>query len=72
MTISRELIDQLPEFDTATLYEAAGQRRMVDPVITPCGPEPRSAVQGFGALSAARQSHAASCGSSSRLRAACW
>ena len=45
MTISPELIRQLTEFDAATLYEAAGQRGMVDPVIKPmwlgakvCGP----------------------------------
>jgi 4-hydroxy-4-methyl-2-oxoglutarate aldolase len=45
MTISSELIRQLSEFDAATLYEAAGQRGMVDPAIRPmwngahvCGP----------------------------------
>jgi 4-hydroxy-4-methyl-2-oxoglutarate aldolase len=45
MTISPELIRQLSEFDAATLYEAAGQRGMVDPAIRPmwngahvCGP----------------------------------
>jgi 4-hydroxy-4-methyl-2-oxoglutarate aldolase len=45
MTISPELIRQLAEFDAATLYEAAGQRGMVDPAIKPmwlgakvCGP----------------------------------
>jgi 4-hydroxy-4-methyl-2-oxoglutarate aldolase len=45
MTISPELIRQLSEFDAATLYEAAGQRGMVDPAIKPvwfeakvCGP----------------------------------
>jgi 4-hydroxy-4-methyl-2-oxoglutarate aldolase len=45
MTISYELIRQLSEFDAATLYEAAGQRGMVDPAIRPmwhgarvCGP----------------------------------
>jgi len=45
MTISSELIRQLAEFDAATLYEAAGQRGMVDPAIRPmwngahvCGP----------------------------------
>ena len=45
MTISAELIRQLSEFDAATLYEAAGQRGMVDPAIRPtwkgahvCGP----------------------------------
>ena len=45
MTISAELIQQLSEFDAATLYEAAGQRGMVDPAIRPmwkgahvCGP----------------------------------
>jgi 4-hydroxy-4-methyl-2-oxoglutarate aldolase len=35
MTISSELIRQLAEFDAATLYEAAGQRGMVDPAIKP-------------------------------------
>jgi 4-hydroxy-4-methyl-2-oxoglutarate aldolase len=35
MTISPELIRQLAEFDAATLYEAAGQRGMVDPAIKP-------------------------------------
>ena len=45
MTISSEVIRQLAEFDAATLYEAAGQRGMVDPAIKPmwlgakvCGP----------------------------------
>ena len=45
MTTSSELIRQLSEFDVATLYEAAGQRGMVDPAIRPmwngahlCGP----------------------------------
>jgi 4-hydroxy-4-methyl-2-oxoglutarate aldolase len=45
MTIPSELIRQLSEFDAATLYEAAGQRGMVDPAIRPmwhgaqvCGP----------------------------------
>lgn len=45
MTISSEAIQQLAEFDAATLYEAAGQRGMVDPAIKPmwlgakvCGP----------------------------------
>ena len=45
MTVSPELIRQLSEFDAATLYEAAGQRGMVDPAIRPmwngahvCGP----------------------------------
>jgi len=45
MTISTEVIRQLAEFDAATLYEAAGQRGMVDPSIKPvwlgakvCGP----------------------------------
>ena len=45
MTISSEIIRQLSEFDAATLYEAAGQRGMVDPAIRPiwngahvCGP----------------------------------
>jgi 4-hydroxy-4-methyl-2-oxoglutarate aldolase len=45
MTISPELISHLAEFDAATLYEAAGQRGMVDPAIKPmwlgakvCGP----------------------------------
>src|SRR6266550_5513 len=45
MTISSEIIRQLAEFDAATLYEAAGQRGMVDPAIKPmwlgakvCGP----------------------------------
>jgi len=45
MTISAELIQQLSEFDAATLYEAAGQQGMVDPAIRPtwkgahvCGP----------------------------------
>lgn len=45
MTTSSELIRQLSEFDAATLYEAAGQRGMVDPAIRPmwmgahvCGP----------------------------------
>jgi 4-hydroxy-4-methyl-2-oxoglutarate aldolase len=45
MTISPELIRQLAEFDAATLYEAAGQRGMVNPSIKPrwpgakvCGP----------------------------------
>jgi 4-hydroxy-4-methyl-2-oxoglutarate aldolase len=45
MTIPPELIRQLAEFDAATLYEAAGQRGMVDPAIKPmwlgakvCGP----------------------------------
>lgn len=45
MTIPSELIRQLYEFDAATLYEAAGQRGMVDPAIRPmwhgaqvCGP----------------------------------
>jgi len=45
MTTSPELIRQLSEFDVATLYEAAGQRGMVDPAIRPmwqgahvCGP----------------------------------
>jgi 4-hydroxy-4-methyl-2-oxoglutarate aldolase len=45
MTISAELIQQLSEFDAATLHEAAGQRGMVDPAIRPrwkgahvCGP----------------------------------
>ena len=31
----RELIDVLATFDTATLYEAAGQKGMVDPAIRP-------------------------------------
>jgi 4-hydroxy-4-methyl-2-oxoglutarate aldolase len=35
MTISSEIIRQLAEFDAATLYEAAGQRGMVDPAIKP-------------------------------------
>lgn len=35
MTISSEIIRQLSEFDAATLYEAAGQRGMVDPAIRP-------------------------------------
>jgi 4-hydroxy-4-methyl-2-oxoglutarate aldolase len=45
MTISPEVLRQLAEFDAATLYEAAGQRGMVDPAIKPtwlgakvCGP----------------------------------
>ena len=45
MTISTEVIRQIAEFDAATLYEAAGQRGMVDPAIKPmwqgakiCGP----------------------------------
>lgn len=45
MTISSETLRQLSEFDAATLYEAAGQRGMVDPAIRPmwigahvCGP----------------------------------
>jgi 4-hydroxy-4-methyl-2-oxoglutarate aldolase len=45
MTISSEIIRQLSEFDAATLYEATGQRGMVDPAIRPmwngahvCGP----------------------------------
>ena len=45
MTISSEVIRHLAEFDAATLYEAAGQRGMVDPAIKPmwlgakvCGP----------------------------------
>src|ERR1051326_760717 len=45
MTFSSELMRQLSEFDAATLYEAAGQRGMVDPAIRPmwkgacvCGP----------------------------------
>ena len=45
MTISSEIIRRLSEFDAATLYEAAGQRGMVDPAIRPiwngahvCGP----------------------------------
>ena len=38
MTISSELIRQLAEFDAATLYEAAGQRGMVDPAIKPMWP----------------------------------
>ena len=45
MTIAPEIIRQLAEFDAATLYEAAGQRGMVDPAIKPvwqgakiCGP----------------------------------
>jgi 4-hydroxy-4-methyl-2-oxoglutarate aldolase len=35
MTISSDLIRQLAQFDAATLYEAAGQRGMVDPAIKP-------------------------------------
>jgi 4-hydroxy-4-methyl-2-oxoglutarate aldolase len=35
MTISTEVFRQLAEFDAATLYEAAGQRGMVDPAIKP-------------------------------------
>jgi 4-hydroxy-4-methyl-2-oxoglutarate aldolase len=38
MTISTEVIRQLGEFDAATLYEAAGQRGMVDPSIKPVWP----------------------------------
>jgi 4-hydroxy-4-methyl-2-oxoglutarate aldolase len=45
MTITPEVIRQIAEFDAATLYEAAGQRGMVDPAIKPmwegakiCGP----------------------------------
>jgi 4-hydroxy-4-methyl-2-oxoglutarate aldolase len=38
MTISAEVIRQLAEFDAATLYEAAGQRGMVDPAIKPVWP----------------------------------
>ena len=45
MRISPEVLRQLAEFDAATLYEAAGQRGMVDPAIKPmwlgakvCGP----------------------------------
>jgi 4-hydroxy-4-methyl-2-oxoglutarate aldolase len=45
MNLSAELVRQLSEFDAATLYEAAGQRGMVDPAIRPmwngaqvCGP----------------------------------
>src|SRR6478672_10233205 len=34
MTISSEIIRQLSEFDAATLYEATGQRGMVDPAIS--------------------------------------
>jgi 4-hydroxy-4-methyl-2-oxoglutarate aldolase len=38
MTISTEVIRQLAEFDAATLYEAAGQRGMLDPSIKPVWP----------------------------------
>ena len=43
--VSREFIDGFAQLDVATLYEAAGQRGMVDPAIRPvwggahlCGP----------------------------------
>ena len=43
--VSRELIEAFSSFDPATLYEAAGQKGMVDPAIRPawtgarlCGP----------------------------------
>jgi 4-hydroxy-4-methyl-2-oxoglutarate aldolase len=38
MMISTEVIRQLAEFDAATLYEAAGQRGMLDPSIKPVWP----------------------------------
>jgi len=38
MTISPEVLRQLAEFDAATLYEAAGQRGMVNPAIKPMWP----------------------------------
>jgi len=67
MTISPELIRQLAEFDAATLYEAAGQRGMVNPSIKPmwpgakvCGPAvtvscpPRDNLMLHHAVAAAR------------------
>ena len=36
--ISRELLDAFATFDTATLYESAGQKGMIDPAIRPVWP----------------------------------
>src|SRR5674476_643005 len=36
--MNSKLIDLLREFDAATLYEAAGQKGMIDPAIRPAWP----------------------------------